>query len=592
GRPPKKKEEIPDPYSSLPPSPIPPDAMFGGDEDDGEDEIVAPRPLFRPATPSPSPTMMRQQQQAVQQQTADEFETYLSTLEFDGNQHSVSLHRDEPEYDSETRVRIRGYLEKFTRPVTFEEIRTKHGGGKYKLIVHGPGFNGRPTIKANRVIEIAGEPILPKNKASNGSSTSIPSAVENLVKEAISSSDRQVERLAEENKDLKALVMAQMSKNDSGLKEMLIHLANPQHAQQAQQQLIEERRIVEMRMQAEREERRREQEAAERRHQQAMEMLRLQNEKQLEMMRLEQDRVRTEARLQAEQQQRQFELQMRAMEKMDAEKAQRAIEYNSFMQENANRQMLAMQEANKQTIEAMKAVDSMKMSWIEKQLSTKPPDPIEQMIKLKQATDILSGKDDGGGEAKETWEKIADYAKDSVPGLIAAIGLMRGGSAPAQLPPAQPQVMPGTVAVIDDVDDLDEPPLRRTQRRRRRALPPTQTTQPAPAPAAAAPVPAPATVANDLTEFVTPSEGMEIEQQLEVLVKSIDLALQRDLSADQIVATVLSKFPKPTLDLLTQVDADTVVNLLEARAPSDWRINSLSGQMRVREVHAKLVAQA
>jgi hypothetical protein len=323
-------------------------------------------------------------------------------------------------------------------------------------------------------------------------------------------------------------------------------------------------------------------------------MLRLQNEKQLEMMRLEQDRIRTEARLQAEQQQRQFELQMRAMEKMDAEKAQRAIEYNSFMQENANRQMLAMQEANKQTIEAMKAVDSMKMSWIEKQLSTKPPDPIEQMIKLKQATDILSGKDEGGGEAKETWEKIADYAKDSVPGLIAAIGLMRGGSAPAQLPPASPQVMPGTVAVVDDVDDLDDAPMRRMPRRRRRALPPTQTTQPAapaPAPAApAAPAPAPATVANDLVDFVTPPESMEIEQQLEVLVKSIDLAIQRDFSGDEIVSTVLSRFPKATIDLLKQVDADTVVGLLEARAPGDWRINSLAGQMRVREVHAKLVA--
>ena len=100
------------------------------------------------------------------------------------------------------------------------------------------------------------------------------------------------------------------------------------------------------------------------------------------------------------------------------------------------------------------------------------------------------------------------------------------------------------------------------------------------------------TVANDLTEFVTPPEGMEIEQQLEILVKSIDLALQRDLSADEILSSVLSRFPKPTIDLLTQVDDDTVVNLLEARAPGDWRINSLSGQMRVREVHAKLVVQS
>jgi hypothetical protein len=598
-------------------------------------------------------------QQAIQQQQTvnDDFETHLSSLEFEGGHHSVTVHRVEPEFDTNSGKRIAGYLAKFTRAVTFEEIRSQYGGGKYRFVVHGPGAFGKPTIKANKVYEIAGDPILPRSAAAAQSTQMLPDAVSDIVDKAISTHEKTADRLAVENRELtremKQMLMATLNKGDGGLKDGMMQMIteerklaeqraaderrlqeqrvveerrlqeqrltaerqaaketrdlllstmtkSEQSPQQLQSILMEERRLQEARMVSEREERRREQEASNRRHEQTLEMMRMQQEKQIEQMRIEQERVRSEARASEERARQQFELNLRQLEKQESHKETQAQKMTEFMSTLQNQQMQQMQAAQQMQLQQMQQFTSLERDFMLKQidaLSKKKEDTgIDQMLKFKQVFDTLTGKDEGGGgEQRETWEKIMDRINDSVPGIVAAAGLLRGSAPQAAAPQPVPQtrVLPGSIAVVDVDDEDDRVPMqRRNPRRRRRLQPPPQARTISPsvqtAPAVASPVREAVEAINDFTDFVFPQEDTPVEHSLEMIVKDIDLAIQRELSAREIDDQVIKKFPPTVAALVANTDVDTLLGVLEARSPSSWRINSLDGQQKVRELHALL----
>lgn len=633
GRPPKKKPE------ASTPAPAPVEAKestviqpLDDDDDDDlvEDQVFTPRiamPSRLPGAPLPSTSQIRQQVMQQQQKVNDDFEAHLASLEFEDGHHSVTVHRVEPELDPNTGKRIAGYLAKFTRAVTFEEVRSKYGGGKYRFIIHGPGPLGRPMIKANKVYEIAGDPISPLSPASQQQQATLPSAMTEIVDKAISTQERQADRLAEENRELKQMFMASLTKGDSGFRETMMQMMAEerkmqearaakereeakemrnlflssltkaeQGPQQLQSVLLEERRMQEQRMMAEREERRREQEAAERRHRETLEIMRMQQEKQIEAMRIEQERVRAEARASEERARQQFELQLRQIEKQESQKEAQALKMTEFMSSLQSQQVQQMQLAQQTQLAQMQQFTQLERDFMLKQIDSlsKKDTGIDQMLKFKQVFDTLTGRD-VDGDSKETWEKVMDRIQDSVPGLVAAAGLLRGGAA-QQAQPQGPRVLPGSVAIVEDdeEEDVRALPSRRPPPRRRRRPPITsQAIAPTTVETAPSPTSSPdsgGTLPNDYTDFVFPSEDTPIEAALEMLVRDIDLALQRDLEVDGIRTEVVNKFPKHIVGLLSNTDADTLISVLEARAPGTWRINSLDGQKKVRELHALLAA--
>lgn len=636
GRPPKKKPE-----ASAPPvapveakeNPVIPPIDDDDDDDLVEDQVFTPRlaiPPRLPGAPLPSPAQLRQQVMQQQQKVNDDFEAHLSSLEFDDGTHSVTVHRVEPELDPVTGKRIVGYLAKFTRAVTFEEIRSQYGGGKYRFIIHGPGPLGRPMIKANKVYEIAGDPISrasPMQQQQQGNA--LPSAMTEIVDKAISTQEKQADRLAEENRELKQMFMASLTKGDSGFRETMMQMMaeerkmqearaakereeakemrnlflssltkaeqGPQHLQTV---LMEERRMQEQRMLAEREERRREQEAAERRHRETLEIMRMQQEKQIEAMRIEQERVRAEARAAEERARQQFELQLRQIEKQESQKEAQALKLTEFMSSLQSQQVQQMQVAQQTQLQQMQQMMNMEREFSMKQIDvlSKKDTGIDQMLKFKQMFDTLTGRDNDGGDGKETWEKIMDRVQESVPGLVAAAGLLRGGAAQQPQQPQGPRVLPGSVAIVeaDDEDDAPALPPRRPPPHRRRRRPPITSQAIAPTTVETAPpasaAPTEGSLPNDYTEFMFPTDDTPIEAALEMLVKDIDLALQRDLDVNGVRTEVVAKFPKHIVGLLSNTDPDTLISVLESRAPGTWRINSLDGQMKVRELHALLAS--
>ena len=633
GRPPKKKPEALPPVTKENPM----NPMLDDDDDDddlGEDQVFTPRvplpPMMPPRAALPSVANIRQQAFQQQQKVNDDFEAHLASLEFDDGHHSVTVHRVEPEIDTNTGKRIAGYLAKFTRAVTFEEIRSQYGGGKYRFIIHGPGPLGKSMIKANKVYEIAGDPILPRpqqQQQQHGLST----AVSDIVDKAISTQEKQADRLAEENRELKTLFMTSLNRGDGDFRSTMMQMMSEerkmqearaakerdeakemrnlflssltkaeQGPQQIQTVLLEERRMQEQRMLAEREERRREQDASERRHQQTLEMMRMQQEKQIEQMRIEQERVRSESRASEERARQQFELSLRQLEKQESQKETQALKMTEFMSALQSQQVQQMQMAQQTQLQQMQQFTQLERDFMLKQIDSlsKKDTGIDQMLKFKQVLDTLSGKNEGGDEAKETWEKIMDRVQDSVPGLVAAAGLLRGGSPAHQQQQQQqqqhgPRVLPGTVAVVeadDDEQDMRALPRRAPMKRRRRPPVTSQVKVHDAPPVDVAPA-APTVeqnLPNDYEDFVFPVESTPVEMALEMLVKDIDLALQRDMDGVTIRDDVLSKFPKHIVGLLSNTDPDTLVSVLDARAPGTWRINSLDGQQKVRELHTLL----
>jgi len=653
---PKTKAEITEATDDLliapPPAPASENKVIPPLEDDDDDigeQLFTPR--LMPSTPripgivgpgSASPAQMRQQAVLQQQKVNEDFEVTLAALEFEDGHHSVSVHRMEPEYDVTTGKRIAGYLEKFTRPVTFEEIRSKYGGGKYRFIIHGPGPLGRPTIKGNKLYEIAGDPIIPishQRPAVNATpQTGIPESVSDIVEKAISTHEKTADRLSEENRELtremKQMLVASINRGDGGLKEAMMQMIaeerklsetraleerrlQEQRLQAEREQsketrnlllstmnktdsnpnlqavLVEERKLQEQRLSAEREERRHEQEAAERRHQQTLEMLRMQNEKQIEQMRLEQERVRAEAREASERARQQFELQLRQIEKQESQKSADALKMTEFMASLQAQQVQQMQAAQQTQLQQMQQFTQLEREFMMKQIDTlgKKDTGIDQMLKMKQLFDTLTGADNQSTDSKETWEKILDRINDSVPGIVAAAGLLRGAGQVQQVSNEQ-RVLPGSVAIVEE-EEVAPPQIRR--RRRRLQPPPVQQAGRPVSPPLASPEVQPQDepvvyVPNDITEFVFPQEDTPVEQALEMLVRNIDLALQKEMGASDINEQVIKKFPPTVAALLANTDADTLVSILDVRAPATWRINSLDGQKKVRELHVLLAS--
>ena len=591
GRPPKKavaaaKKAVEPLAPKAPPMPMnimSPSTLDMDDDDDDDVEMdsdEAVRPAFRATLPTP--TMTRTQAVALQQQTSEEFDAMLNSLEFEKGAHSVSVSRVEPEFDPLTGRKISGYLEKFTRAIQLDEIKAKYGGGKYRIIVHGPGFNGKPTVKANRNVEIAGDPIQPAGRNSAPQQASgMPSGVESIIKETLASADKQIERAAKETNEFKQLLMAQMSKGDGGLTEAILALANPA---KAQEMMIEERRLQEQRLVAEREERRRAEEAAERRHKETLEATRMNFEMQMRKYEIEQQRAREEAKEAVERQRQQYELQLKMFERAESEKEARLQKMAEIEADRQAKQMVQMQQISQMQMESMRSMSNLEREFLLKQLETVQKqvknNPLDDLLKTKQLLDTLSGND----EETPTWKLVADEFKEALPGLLAAAGMLKGSSQPQAQP--QQQVLPNSIAVLDE-DDYEPPrALPAPQRRRRGSRRVPRKVEPVTleTPASQAP-PQAAEVANELTDFVFPAEGTDIEQVLVMLVKDLDLALQKELSPSQIHEQVIKRFAPEVALILRAQDVETLIKTIEERAPSSWRINTLDGQSKIKELY-------
>ena len=553
-------------------------------------QILA-QPLTPPPPPMPSPTM------AERQQAADQLSVFTSGLDFGDNRFAVNVLRVQPEYDDNGK-RIAGYLQEFKQPISLENLRQWYGGGQYRVMVRGPlpGDPRKTGIISNKTYDIVGEPLPVKNaqleqQRAAQQQTNAQAKVENtnlaLVQEALGTQAKIVERVYEENRQLKDVILTKLNTpQESPLKDIIPLLV--QGPDKLRQEMQEERRAqMEMmrldreaqREQArlEREERQREREDERRRYEQERDERQRKHEKEMEILRAEMKASREDQKSAGKE-------QALLMQKLDAEKERQAQESQKFM-------LNMVQENAKQMATQLQQLDGMKTQFFLDAMKRKEDDfgVIDKLVKMKEAFGVLTGT-----EEKPGWERVVEKFSEAAPGIMAVVGQMT--KAPPA--PAAGGVTPGSVAAVD------LPPARPRPKRLGPKRPGTAGASSAPGAglsgglAAAAkppeppppPPPPPAFPSNPMQTFVVPASGTDLEEAVKLLVSNIDLAMQRDYSAERIYTELVSKFPPEVLALLKQADAKMCVQVISQQAPETWIIASPKGQQVVEKLHEMLLA--
>jgi hypothetical protein len=614
-------------------------------------------PSFSPSPSAPAVRLPPRIQQARIEQNLNEYDEMLASIDFDASKnHKILLTRVKPEWDVASGRRLAGYLEEFRRPVTPEEIRAKYGGGEYMLILQGPSApdgTGRTSFKKSKSIEISGDPIIhgatPAQRKEDSNKI-------DLVQQVLEAKEKDTQRLWAEQQEMKKLLLQTMSKNDNGIKDVVATALTG--GGDLRRELMEERRLQEERIRAEREERqreldrlaterKRELEMAQVQHDKQLEILRMQNERQLEQMRLENQRIMEEMRQRTTSESSASRDLLLFMQRMEAEKAATVQKQQElFLSQQQRQQELATAQATKQQefllqqqmqgqqmlLAQMQSAQQTKEQFLLEMLKesrNKKDDFFSTMEKMQQFKKMMGAMNGEEEDTRERWEKVLDRVGEAAPGIVAvASSFIQSRQAQAQqaqqaqaAPPQQQRVLPGSVAVAE----VELPPPQQVPQLppRRAAPPPAPPTKkqkkpssassassasasskpaPKPAPKPAAP-PAPSVTstvleatqpvaegANPLTDFTLPPDGMGIADAIPLLVQNIDLAIQRDMSAQQIYEEVVSKFPIEVLTVLKLASADQMIEILEQRAPGSWIINSLVGTQKIEALHELLVA--
>jgi hypothetical protein len=591
----------------------------------------------------------------------------LASIDFDSSKnHRILLVRVKPEWDVASGKRLAGYLEEFRKPVTPEEIRAKHGGGEYTLTLQGPSGHdggGRIVFKKQKNIEISGDPIVPnspRSAASVAAAAAATKATEDsgqlaLVKQVMESKERDTQRLWAEQQDLKKMLLQTMSKNDSGIKDVVATALNG--GGDLRREMLEERRIQEERMRSDREERqreldrlaserKRELEMAQATHERQLEMMRLQSERQIEQMRLEQQRMVEELRSRTASEATSGRDLLLFMQKMESEKsATQQRQQEIFLMQQQKQQELATAQATKQQeflLQQQMQGQQMLMSQMQSTQQTKETflmemikesrgkkddffSTVEKMQQFKKLMGSLNGEEE---DNRERWEKVLDRVGEAAPGIVAVASsfIQSRAQTQAQAPQQQQQeapqqsqrVLPGSVAYADV-----EIPMPQLPPARKKKAPEPVAAAPKPSKPKAAPQAAPAKLkaapqavavaaapkptmqtsavleatqpaqegANTLENFAFPTDGLSLPEAIPLLVQNIDLAIQRNMPAQRIYDEVVSKFPLEVLTVLKLASADQMVEILEQRAPGSWIINSLVGTRKIEELHAILVGR-
>lgn len=606
-KPPPKPRGRPPKDPSAPPKPR------------GRPPAQAQQRLGGPVSSSPNEVILadafnKSMRTQKQSEDTDDLADTLTGLDFGTNKFKTTLSRVRPEFvDGKP---VAGYLGQFVHKLTAEEIKNTYGGGTYRVTVTGPKANGRSGVLATRQFDIAGEANPVNSNKKKEQVTSNPESIPylSIVQDVLKTKDAEAQQARLDAKEAQKQMFASMKNEGGGLKDILPLLLSLQNPSSLRDEMREERAAAERRMDQERENRRFEQEAQRQAHERQMEAMRQQHETALAAMKAEQQRLASEANNNVGRSESMFKDFLAMTEKNAAEKEARARENSTFL-------MTAMQQQNASQMAGLQEMEKMKSQFFMDQLkASKGNDEftgLDKLLKFKEVLGSLTGAGDGDGRA--TWEKVLDRVGESAPGVLAAASMIfkqgAGGATTAavQPPPQQallpaPGVRPGTVAVVDlppvsNKRRRTSPLLKRDQPQRQ---PVPQTPPPEPQVLEAEVIPEPevapeqpemvvdmpvqATVENDLVDFSFPAEGMDTEPVIHLLVKNIDLGIQKGYESDKLFDEVISKFPRGILELLKLTTPEQALTMLGQMAPQDWYINSPAGALMVKELFDKIVA--
>lgn len=391
--------------------------------------------------------------------------------------------------------------------------------------------------------------VVEKNKADSSSAiTQILPAILPLVENLLSKT----------SESTKALMEAQREEREERRRE--------EERRRDEQRREEDRRREEEREDRRREEERRraEREEERRRYEEQREREREEREARRREEEIKREELREQLRRDEAERQRRHEAEVAALrERNNSEKEQLQLMMKLTQDAAANNQQMLMQSMQFQIDTLAKRAETGGIDSLAKQLLT-----------LNNLRSTLAGDDAPEStldKVMEVGEKIATTVLPIAQQAMAARAQARATAVPPQMMP-QPMPMPMPKPVVLD-------------------LGPKQAALPAPAPQGQAPVenPAPAPVQeagddqkNDLTEFKMPDGSEDLVNAAVLLVKNIDLAVQKNMTPEQIVEKILVPFDEQAPTLMSMAaglgDSDQLFAFIQQNVPSDWVILSPRGE--------------
>jgi hypothetical protein len=579
---------------------------YGGSE--SEDEPTPRGRHRRPAT----------RRSPFAEQVSEDFADILAGINFEPGQHKISVYRMEPEFDTDTGRRITGLCETFRRPVGLDEIQKKFGGGTYKILVTGPREDtGKGSqLKANKMVDIVGDPIIPtsvtqKRKEEERARQEQDSQLDRIM-------DRADRREAEAKKEIREMnntvlqLVAKMADrpaedpNAAATAAMTPILTMMKaDSDRRDREAKEQRERDEARRREEADRRREEQAAADRRHEAEMKRQDQQFQLQLEQMKSQQEMQRQQMTLEAANGKQSMEMMLSFMQRTDSEKESRAKEQTQLQMQV----MTQMSEMQRASLESQLKIYADQL----KDAKSKGDPFLDTLAKFQQVQELLNP----GEPEKDTWEKIADRLGEAAPAVVTGLSALR--SQPQQPPQMQQlqlmpqpgqQMLPGSVAVVENIDQIQGEvalgtPVQGHQSqmggvehapqqhggpqfvevdKEARKLEPMDGVAPQ-----AAPQEDDSIMYNDFVEFMAYPNDASNEEVLTMLVKNLDLAMQRGLDEDAMYEKCLATLPAAPRGFLKMLPAATLLAFVENNVPEQWALRSIDGDVKLRAVHEKLV---
>lgn len=582
---------------------------FDDDEDGDDDEDaphlarVAARPAATPrrqATPAQKPPPRRSATAQIDENVERDLESIFAELGAGAGECKVTLTRLEPSTDPKTGERIAGHLDSYTRPVTQDEIKHRFGGGRYQVLVMGPNKGGRGSaIKFRKVIEIAGPPksLNTDDKKENEADSLMRFLAEKAEKDR-ERDERKLEEMRRESKENQNTIlqlvakMAERPKDDPD--RPMLEMMREENKRREDEYKAElrrreeqdrrEREERECRWKEEREEQRRRDEEAKRQHE--AEMKRQEQQMQLQLKQLELQQQATAERLKAEAsaQKDMMTFMVTSMQKNDSEKESRA------------QQMLQLQVENmKQSGEMSAKFMEQQMRFLMEQLKNKD-DFFSGLEKFQALQELMNPSDN-----TPAWERGVDKVVEAAQGIIPGLAMFNASSAqktpPQQPPQGQKRIAPGSVAVVEEYDEYEDSDETEDVETREaedneprspessKALEPLQT-KPQPTEDGATENEE-VNGANPIEEFQSYAGQTDNAIVFTLLVQNLDLALQRDLSVDEIYEKCLKDLPSTQAGALRMAPSHMILTYIEQYVPADWRLRSLDAEDTVKAVMAK-----
>lgn len=547
-----------------------------------------------------------------------ELDSLMSELNFTEREYTIRVTRLEPTVD-DNGDKCDGYLREYKSKVSQEDIQRQFGGGVFHVAVHGPNpVNGHMGILNQKKIHISGPPKPTRRREEQHESGAAINAAE-IIEAQARTTERLLQRIQPATNgidSLKELFVPLVEKFFTRSEERERERERERKEErEKEERRAEERRRDEdrrreeerIRREEEREERKREEDRKrdEERERRAEERAERQRE---EDKRRDEERKREEREREKREEERERRAEERRVEdQRRQDERERAREEREAAQRQHERELAAAAERRKEEREQQAKLNEMQMQttkqnaemnrdFMQMQLEIMEKRTenggIEKLVgNLKMLNDLrstLSGEDSEPSKLEQFSEGADKAVRTFLPMATQVFGALRG---PQQQQPQRQ--LPAQQAQRPLIVDLP------TQPGPAKALPnpgapPVATAVESDTPPVTSAVGGEATdPKNTLTAITVPSAADVAQADMralgQLLLCNIDLAVQKQMTAEEVVDQILDPFEEvaPTMmSMVSGFDEDRLIAFLSSEVPPSWAVMSPRGEELVREAFA------